>query len=124
MNEFIHSFTIHPFKIALHRVRQARKRKVPDLQRRNQIPPDTLGYPHRFEVIEHNDRAFVEAEILNGVLDDAVFDVEGTVAGQAGVEQRLWINGADVPEPRDQDTLFGVFNHLGQRLGTPCHDKT
>jgi hypothetical protein len=60
----------------------------------------------RFQVVEHNNRAFVKPEVLDRVLDFAVFDVKRSVARQSGQQERLWIDGPDVPEFGHQNTAL------------------
>ncbi len=55
--------------------------KVSDFHRRNHVSASSLGLAHCFNVIEHDDRALVEAEVFHREFDLTVFDVESTVAG-------------------------------------------
>ncbi len=43
----------------------------------------------RFEVVEHNYRALVKAEVLDGMLQLAVFDIESSIAGKTCIQQCL-----------------------------------
>src|SRR5471032_1694252 len=102
----------------LHRVRQRREVEVAHAHRRDQllvlrfVAGQNLGPSQFIDIVQHRHRAFVEAEVLDRVLDLAVLDVEGTVARQAGQQHRLRIDHADIPGTRDQHALLGIGDQL------------
>src|SRR5262245_60285679 len=62
-----------------------------------------LGPAQHLEIVEHEDRRLVPAEILDRTRDLAFFDQERAVAREAGVENRALIDAADVPEARAEN---------------------
>ena len=65
----------------LNSVRKTPEGKVSDFHWRDHIAINTFRLTHSFDVIQHNNRAFVKAEVFNGVFDLAIFNVESTVSG-------------------------------------------
>ena|SRR5579859_7198963 len=103
----------------LNGVRQTGKSKISDFHVGDQrgcasalaiADADLLA--ERFQVVEHNNRTFVKAEVFYRVFDFPVFNIESTIAREACVQECLRINSAYVPETRDQHTLLGVLDHV------------
>src|SRR4051812_35706215 len=78
-------------RIKLYRIGQRSKGKIPDLHRRDHrrlvtFPADgPLRLTQCFQVVEHDHRAFVEAEVLDREFDLSILDIKSAVAGEAGV---------------------------------------
>jgi hypothetical protein len=88
---------------------------------------DSSPHAHRLadllDVVEHDRGRFVEAEVLDRVLDLAVLDVERAVARQAGEQHGLRIDQADVPGARDEHALLGAPDQIHRRLVAAGHDE-
>ena len=80
-----------------------------------------LGDAHRFQVVQHEDRRIVEPEILHRLRDLSVLDQKGSVAGQAGVENRAWIHRPQIPEACYQQTTLRRTNHVIERRRSAAH---
>src|SRR5690606_19597777 len=113
----------------LHRVRQARKRKVAHAKRRHHHVTSTLGsrnttHPsHLLEVVQHEERRLVEAEIAQGARYAAILHQESAVPREARVEQRTRIHRPQVPQPRDQHPAPGSLHQLIDRCRTALHSQ-
>src|ERR1051325_1408790 len=77
---------------SLHSVGKAGKRKVPHFHiwyeegataNRADSSADPVLLTKRFEVIQHDDGALVEPEVLHRVFDLSVLDIEDAIAGEA-----------------------------------------
>src|SRR5436190_9090351 len=66
---------------------------------------------------EHLDRRLVEPEVVDRMRDLAVLDPEHAVAGEAGGEDALGVERAQVEEPRDQDAALDALDQLVARGG-------
>src|SRR5688572_21193236 len=104
--------------LELHGVGEAGEVEVTHLQRRHDYGATGLGAREahgtadRLEVVEHEQRRIVEAEILHSLADLAVLDEERAVAREAGVENRARIHFTQVPQPRDEDAAFRRLDHV------------
>src|SRR5579885_2890983 len=114
----------------LNSVTQARKVKVSDLDRRNYnrrsriaafAGAHALRNAHRFQVVQHEDRRIVEAEVLHRPRDLAVLDQKRAVAREAGVENRAWIDRPQIPESCYQQTTLRRTNQVLERRGAAIH---
>src|SRR5687768_15635866 len=72
------------------------------------------GLADEREIVVADERGHVPAEVLHGSDDLAVLDQEQSVAGHAGVEQRLLLRryAADVPEEGDEQASARLTNHV------------
>ena len=108
---------------ALNSVRKAREGKITNFHRRDKVAVDALRSTEFLNVVEHDDGTLVEAEILDRILDFAVFDEEGSVPCKTSVEKRLWVYRSDIPCARNQYTPAGVGDHfLGRRVASLDND--
>nr|GEU28510.1 hypothetical protein [Tanacetum cinerariifolium] len=118
----------HGRRSALHRVRQRREVKVAHLHRRDHhlvahfVAADDHRLAQFIDIVQHRHRAFVEAEVLDRMLDLAVLDVERAVAREARQQQRLRIDHADIPGACDQHALLGGRDQLLGGLAAARHD--
>ena len=67
------------------------------------------------EPVEQVDRALVEAEVVDRADDLAVLDEVDAVAGEAGEQQRLRVDLADVPEAGQQQAALGAGDQVVDR---------
>src|SRR5690625_3393697 len=58
------------------------------------------------------DRTLVEAEVVDGAGDLAVLDQVDAVAGEAGEEERLRVDLADVPQTGQEQAVFDIGNEF------------
>ena len=66
---------------------------------------------------EQVDRRLVEPEVVHRAGHLAALDEEDAVAGEAGQQQRLRVDLADVPERGEQQAALGGRDHLRRRHG-------
>src|SRR4051812_26584628 len=121
------------FTSFLNSIRKTRESEVTDLHIRNQQVLSTTRtttfacngtnlFAQGFEVVQHNDWTFIEPEVLDRVFDLSILDEESSIASQTGEQQRLRINGTDIPEACYEHTALRVFDHIFERSITTFHD--
>ena len=69
------------------------------------------------EPVEQVDRALVPPEVVDRAGDLAVLDQVDAVAGQAGEQQALRVDLADVPETGEQQAALGAGDQLVDAAG-------
>src|SRR4051812_46471374 len=111
----------------LNRIRQTREAEISRFDRWHYNcaagfgAADAYRGADRLEIVEQEERRVVEPEILDRSRDLAVLDEERSIAGKAGVKDRAWIDFAQVPEPRDQNSPRGRLDHLVHRRWAALH---
>src|SRR6185369_2325722 len=123
-----------PVAASSYGITQARKAEIAHLDRRHgdrltRLTALARAHPHRrahrFEVVEHEDRRIVEAHVLHRFRDLAVLDQERPVAREAGIEDRSLIDGAKIPEARDEEAALRGANQIVHRRRAARHtDRT
>src|SRR5437660_9932533 len=89
-------------------------------------PPRSTLFPYttlfRFcdEIVEHRDRTLVEPEIVDRTTHFPVLDQEHTVARDARIQKSPLIDGADVPEARDEQAALHALDELLERRRGAC----
>src|SRR3954471_23040894 len=61
---------------------------------------------HCIEVVQHEDRRLVEAEVLDRARDLAALDEKRSVARETGIENRARIDRTQIPEACDDDAAL------------------
>ena len=67
---------------------------------------------HRFQTVQHEDRRIVEPEILHRFRDLSILDQIGSVASQAGEENRACVDRPKIPEACYQQTTLSRANQV------------
>src|SRR6218665_1434260 len=96
----------------LNSVRQRGERKVTDLHRRKNCATATNGFSQFFYVIQHDDRAFVETEVLDREFDLTVLDIERSVTRQTCLHECLLIYHTDIPETGNENSFFCILDQV------------
>src|SRR2546425_1781462 len=107
------------------RLRREIERVEPERRYEERIPSplaarDAFGHADQIDVSrrEHQDDALIEAEVADGILDLAVFDVPDAVARQPRHRRRAWIDRPNVEEARhEQRALRGLDHGVDARSG-------
>src|SRR5688500_18105657 len=113
--------------IASHRVRRRSEIELSHRERRHDERPATLRAgdadrgTDRLDVVEHEQRGFVEAEVLDRLRDLAVLVVEDAVAREPCVENGARIDRPQIPEPRHENAARRGPDHLRGRRGPAEH---
>src|SRR5687768_7801381 len=101
---------------ASDRIAETREIEVTYLQRRHDdraagastlTGADTHRATHRLDVVQHENRRFVVAKVLDGAGDLSLLDEESPVSRQARVQDGAGIDRTNVPEPSDEDSAIG-----------------
>src|ERR1700757_1408749 len=95
--------------------------EVPNFHRRDNhvegfFPTGAHRSSHSFDVRQHMDEAFVEAEIAHPGTHLSVLDEECAVTGHAGKNLLVGIDFTNVPETAHQDASIGRSKHLLKSL--------
>src|SRR6185436_21040995 len=95
---------VGPAILSSHGIRQRGEVEVAHAERRHQ-PSGSSGFRAAdiLEAIQHQQRAFVPAEVLQRSRDLAVLDQKGAVSRQPGLKYGARIQRPDVEEVRDED---------------------
>src|ERR1043166_8642491 len=95
--------------VSLHRLAQTRERKFLHFQCRDEVcgaaTLQTNCFRHQFNVLQHCDRTFIEAEILDRISNLSILDPKYAIAGEAREQHRFRINITDIPKAGNENSL-------------------
>ena len=75
-----------PIHKYLNRIRQTSECEIPNFHIGNQITIYSHLFSKSFQIVQHDNRTFIEPEILYGILDCSVFDIKSSITGQTCIK--------------------------------------